>query len=445
VRIRAFVLIAIVAVLAAGCGVGPPDHVRIGVVAPQTGTRAWLGQDVVAGARMAADDLNAAGGLLGAPVELVVVDDAELTGLPGQLADLAERARVTAIIGPEAPGVLVGPRSPLTRRHVPALLPSAFGGDLTAASTFVGRTIPSARAQAERLGLWLRNQRETDRLAVLIADPVEGDLARDDLTAGFAAAGVTVDAVLVAPGDAADLRPAVTALRADAPTTPAVLLWGPPSTAARATLAMRDIGWDDVQIAVPASALVSEYRTLTDEASEGVVAAFPYDEAFFGGPVTRWMVRYHAREGIGLLPQLETLVVDLPVLAIASYDAVNVVAQAVQAVGSRVPADVADALATRSFQGLLSTYDFADREAWSADRLYVGRFHHLAITFDVDDRLDTAFQRDVVWRAQVSLDFLPDDILNGPLGALIQQAIGEHGPPPEYQAPLQPPGPVGRP
>ncbi|HEX9888201.1 MAG TPA: ABC transporter substrate-binding protein, partial [Nitriliruptorales bacterium] len=137
---RLMLAAAVAGLLAAACGTGPPDHVRIGVVAPLTGPRAFLGQELVQGVRLAIDDLNDAGGLLGERVELVVEDDGDLVRLPGQLADLAERSRVSAIIGPEAPAILLGPRSPLSRRAVPAVLASAFAGDLSAADTTVVRT-----------------------------------------------------------------------------------------------------------------------------------------------------------------------------------------------------------------------------------------------------------------------------------------------------------------
>lgn len=436
-------LIALLAVGAAACGTGPPDHVRIGVVAPLSGTRAWLGQEIVAGAQLAVEDLNEDGGLLGEPVELVVVDDADLTSMPGQLADLAERARVSAVIGPEAPGVLVGPRSPLTRRDVPSLLPSAFGGQLEDASTFVARTVPSAHAQAARLGQWLADVRQIDEVAVLLADPVEGDLARPDLEAGLAEGGVDVAAVVEADGDAADLRPAVASLRRQAPDARAVLLWGPPSPAARATTAVRDLGWD-VQVAVPASAFVAEYRTLAGDAIEGVVAVFPFDEAWFRGDLVPWMIRYQVRHGLGLLPQLDTLVIDLPAVAVAAYDAVGIVGAAVTEATSRVPEDVAGALTATRHDGLLRTYDLVGREAWAADDLYVARFHELALTFDVDPRLDREAQRDL-WRAQVTLDLFEGEAPPA-VQALIDRVLGEQrADPPTYRPPLPPPQPVGRP
>lgn len=441
---RTFAVVLLGAVLAAACGTGAPDHVRIGVLVPLTGSRAFLGQEVANGAGLAVAELNRRGGLLGEDVELVVVDDADLVDLPGQLADLAERHRVSVVIGPETPGVLTGPRSPLSRRDVPALLPTAFAGDLEDADTFVARTVPSARVQAERLGRWLAETREADEVAVLVVDPVEGSAAAADLREGLTAGGVTVTALRQADGEATQLGPSVSRLRREAPSADAVLLWGPPPATARATLAVRDLGWD-VQLAVPASSFVAEYRSLAGDASEGVVLAFPFRREWFGARLTTWMLAYHAEHGIGALPGLDTLVIDLPVAAVAAYDAVMVAADAVRAADSREPAAVAAALGEVVTDGILREYDLADREAYTADDLHVARFHHLGVVYDADPTLDAEAQRRF-WEAQVSARFLPEEVLTGPAGALIEALIAERRDAvPDYAPPLPPPGPVARP
>lgn len=443
-RSAALVVLVVGALVLGACGTGTPDHVRIGVLAPLTGPRAFLGQEVANGAELAVAELNRRGGLLGEDVELVVVDDASLVDLPGQLADLAELHRVSAVLGPETAGVLLGPRSPLARRDVPALLPTAFAGDLSRASTFVARTVPSATVQAERLGTWLADVRDATSVAVLVVDPVEGTTASDALRDGFARTPVRVAALAEADGEASRLAPAVARLRRRAPDADAVLLWGPPTAAARATRAVRELGWD-VQVAVPASSFVAEFRTLAGEASEGVVLAFPFREEWFGARLTAWMLSYHAAHGIAALPGLDTLVIDLPVAAVAAYDAVMVVADAVESADSREPAEVAHALAQVETDGILRAYDLADREAYAVDDLYVARFHELAVVYDADPRLDAAAQRRF-WRAQVSAEFLPDEALAGPAGALIRSLVeARRDDLPDYVPPRPPPGPVARP
>jgi branched-chain amino acid transport system substrate-binding protein len=437
-------LLVLAGMLLSGCGTSPPDHVRLGVAAPLSGPRAAIGEELVRGAELAVDDLNARGGLLGQDVELVVTDAADLVDLPRRLADLAEHARVSAVIGPEAPGVLVGPRSPLTRREVPAILPSAFAGELDGASTVVTRTVPSARAQAEAVARWLVDERDATALAVLVADPVEGAAARAAIEAGAAAGGLPPTAVVEVDGTTTQLGPAVAALRRAAPDADAVLLWGWPDAAARATLGVRELGWD-VQLVVPAAAFVSTYRSLTGHAAEGVVLPFPFREAWFGPELTTWMLRYHATHGLGALPGLDTLVLDVPVVALAAYDAVGVLGDAVTAADSREPAAVAAALPDVVHDGLLRRYDLGGRESWSADDLHLARFHQLGVVFDVDPRLDPEAQR-TFWELQVSAEFLRDLAPSGPLRDLVDRIRGDDpGPPPTYTPPSPPPGPVGRP
>lgn len=441
---RAPLLLLVVAVVVAGCGVATPEAVTIALVAPQAGERAWLGQEMRAGAEMAVDALNDDGGLLGHPVELLVVDDTDLVTLPGQLADVAERSRASVVIGPEAPAVILGDRSPLTRRQVPVVLASAFGGDLADASTPTFRTIPSAHAQARAMGRWMTRVRGIDRLSLLVADPVEGGLVTAALRRGLAQEGVEVVHVTTADPGAADLRPAVSALRAAAPDVGATWLWAAPEVAARATLAVRDLGWDP-QVVVGTHALVGSYRTVAGPATEGVVAPFPYRDRWFsqGADLFAWMLRYHTRNGIGVLAQLDTLVLDLPVVALTTHEAVNLVAEAARAADSRAPDDLAAALSSLEWDGLLIGYDLENREAFAAEDLHVARFHELAFTFDVDPRLDPARQR-WLWNAQVTLDVLPEELEGTPLGDRIAELVGTREAP-TYRPPLPAPGPVGRP
>lgn len=397
------------------------------------------------GAELAVEDLRRSGDVPGGDVELVVVDSGDLTDLPRRLADLAERARVAAVVGPETTGLLTGPRSPLTRRGVPAVLPSAFAGELDGASTVLRRIVPSAHAQAERLARWLRAERDATQLAVLVADPVEGEAARQALTEGASAGGLPPVEIVTAAGDASELASAVAALRRRAPDADALLLWGWPASAARATVAVRELDWD-VQVAVGSSAFVGAYRGLAGDASEGVVLPFPFDESWFGPELTRWMLRYQAGFGLGALPGLQTLVLDVPAVALASYDAVGAVVDASTRAASTDPQDVAAALADGTpHPGLLRDYDLAEPEAWDAGDLHVGRFHRLGVVFDVDPRLDADAQR-TFWELQTSAEFLRELAPSGPVREMVDRILGEADqPPPTYRPPAPPPGPVARP
>jgi branched-chain amino acid transport system substrate-binding protein len=84
----------ILAVLAAS----PADHVRaeipIGFNSALTGPYAWVGEPPLAGIELAVADLNAKGGILGEPLELILVDD----GCNAELAPLAAEKLVSAAV-----------------------------------------------------------------------------------------------------------------------------------------------------------------------------------------------------------------------------------------------------------------------------------------------------------------------------------------------------------
>ena len=86
-----------------GCGPSIPDTVRIGLLVPQTGTFALRGKDLLDGAQMAVDELNASGYKIAGKrvaLEIVSVDDKGEVDAAKEGAQILLDKNVTAIIGP---------------------------------------------------------------------------------------------------------------------------------------------------------------------------------------------------------------------------------------------------------------------------------------------------------------------------------------------------------
>jgi branched-chain amino acid transport system substrate-binding protein len=80
--------------------------VRIGMVDPLTGVYAAVAQNEVTGAKLAVEQINAKGGILGRPIELMVEDSANDVGTGVQKArKLIERDQVTFLIGDVNSGI----------------------------------------------------------------------------------------------------------------------------------------------------------------------------------------------------------------------------------------------------------------------------------------------------------------------------------------------------
>jgi branched-chain amino acid transport system substrate-binding protein len=79
---------------------------RIGMVDPLTGVYAAVAQNEVMGAKLAAQQINAKGGILGRPIELLVEDSANDVGVGVQKArKLIERDQVSFLIGDVNSGI----------------------------------------------------------------------------------------------------------------------------------------------------------------------------------------------------------------------------------------------------------------------------------------------------------------------------------------------------
>ena len=76
------------------------DPLVIGTLLPETGNLAFLGPPEIAGVQLAINEINAAGGVLGAPVELVTGDSGDTsTDTATQTVDRLLQSGVNAIIG----------------------------------------------------------------------------------------------------------------------------------------------------------------------------------------------------------------------------------------------------------------------------------------------------------------------------------------------------------
>jgi len=82
-------------------GAQAADPIKVGMVAPLTGPGAESGRFQTQGAKLAADEVNKAGGVLGRPIELVIEDDQTTNpGVVLAFSRLAGNAEFAAFLGP---------------------------------------------------------------------------------------------------------------------------------------------------------------------------------------------------------------------------------------------------------------------------------------------------------------------------------------------------------
>src|SRR5918995_1323861 len=91
-------LVLLVLLLVASCTSDPPEPVRVGAIYPLSGTQGMGGIDEYHGVRVAAELINAEGGVGGRPVVLDQVDVPEADAAPGAIKALADRG-VDLVLG----------------------------------------------------------------------------------------------------------------------------------------------------------------------------------------------------------------------------------------------------------------------------------------------------------------------------------------------------------
>jgi ABC-type branched-subunit amino acid transport system substrate-binding protein len=104
------IVLAGLALFAAGCGGSSSDNsgggdFRVGLEAPLSGEQSVLGEGMLKGAELAADELNEGNGILGKQVKIVPIDDAAdpATGVKAAKSAIAEG--LDGIVGPYNSGV----------------------------------------------------------------------------------------------------------------------------------------------------------------------------------------------------------------------------------------------------------------------------------------------------------------------------------------------------
>lgn len=197
--------------------------VKIGVILPLSGANAQFGANSRNGVELAADQINAAGGIKalgGARIELVVAD---ATSTPTQAATVAQRMitqnRVAALLGAFASSLTLAISEVTERRDIP-LLTMSFSDQITERGF---KSVFQVVAKASVLGaaqfdgtLAIARKAGTDlqRVAILYEDTAYGTSQAGGLRKAAAKAGVQIVLDESYPLGITDVTPLINKLRA---------------------------------------------------------------------------------------------------------------------------------------------------------------------------------------------------------------------------------------
>jgi len=161
--------------LGAGCGQeggeGPPgarEPIRIGHFASLTGDTATFGQSTDRGIRMAIEEINARGGALGRPLELISEDDRSITEEARTAAQkLLQRDQVTALLGEVASSRSLAAAPEAQRAGIPMISPASTNPKVTEVGSYVFRTCFIDPFQGAVMARFAREELKAKRVAIL--------------------------------------------------------------------------------------------------------------------------------------------------------------------------------------------------------------------------------------------------------------------------------------
>lgn len=344
-------LLALCSLALAAAPTGEP--IKLGFFMSITGRDASFGEAALRGARLAVDDLNHAGGVLGRPVELVVEDNRSVAGESATAAKkLLSRDKVVALIG-ECASARTLEAAPIAQAAgIPLLTPASTNPKVTAVGDCIFRMCFADPFQGAVLATYAWKNLGLRRAALLIDSTAPYSVGLAEVFAKtFTALGGEIAISQKYSGEAKDFRAQLTAIRSTK--ADAIFLPGYYVAAGLVAQQSRELGLH-ARLLGGDGFEAPQLLEIGGAALEGTVYSTHYSADSKDPLSRRFVSTYEARHG------------NAPVgLAALAYDSVQLVADAARRAGTTERIALKQALAsTHGFPGITgrTTLD-ANRDA----------------------------------------------------------------------------------
>lgn len=216
--------------------------IPVGVYGALTGDQAAFGTSTVNGVRLAADEINAAGGVLGRKIALIIEDD---QGRPDEAASavtkLITSENVVALIGENSSNQSLAAAPIAQANGVPMISPSSTNPAVTEKGEYIFRVCFTDPYQGKALAAFVRNELKLDTAAILVD-------RKNDYSVGLAnvfrkeleSAGGRIVAEQSYSGGDTEFRPQLTTIRAASPQ--ALFIPGFYTEVGQIAIQVRDLG-----------------------------------------------------------------------------------------------------------------------------------------------------------------------------------------------------------
>ena len=196
-----------------------PAEIPIGMYGALTGPEAAFGTSTLSGVRLAVEEINAAGGLLGRRVRLVVEDDG---GRADQAASVVTKLvtsdNVIAIIGENSSNQSLAAAPIAQANGIPMISPSSTNPAVTQKGDFIFRVCFTDPYQGRALAAFVRETLKANRVAMLVDNKNDYSIGLAEFfDKEFRTRGGQVVARQSYSGGDSEFRPQLAAIRAARP------------------------------------------------------------------------------------------------------------------------------------------------------------------------------------------------------------------------------------
>src|SRR3954468_9894747 len=216
-RTRSWVMAGVVAaVLGAAPALAQP--IVIGVSTAETGPAAVAAEWELWGVNLAVEEINAAGGVLGRKLEILVMDNKCNPSEAVNVANKLVEAKVVAIEGAHCSSAHLASMKIVADAKIPMITGIASNPQITALAgpgrnEYSFRISPSDSAMMDALGIYLGNKKNFKTVAIVGEDTDFGRGGADSFKAVAEKAGVTVVSTDFHPQNAPDFTSILTRLQ----------------------------------------------------------------------------------------------------------------------------------------------------------------------------------------------------------------------------------------
>jgi len=314
--------LALVAAGAAHAQSGEP--IKVGLAGPFTGGSSPMGVSMRDAIRMAVDEINAAGGVIGRPIQLVERDDEAKNERGVQIAqELIHREKVVAALGFINTGVTMAAAPMYQEAQVPIITPGPTGTALTQQFPgYVFRVSLPDSIQAEMIAEEAVKRQGFKKIAILADSTNYGQLGREDMAAALAKRDIKP--VAVEKFNVRDVDMTAQLLRAKNAGAEAILTYAVGPELAQIANGMSKLGW---QVPMIGSHTLSMPNFIENAGKNSEGAIFP--QTFVEGQTakgTAFVANYKKRYKLDRIAAMGW--------AAPGYDSVYLLAAAIKQAGS---------------------------------------------------------------------------------------------------------------